>query len=162
LSLRRRRLTFGQLLDISARKVSSQNRVTRSDIAQISKISSITGNSIIPFMNGGPSDQHWNNSDNGFYDWLDKKSQESIFGVELGFKADDYGLEVSNKLISRKRRNPELNISLLIDGLVSYLMSKKPEQKAQFTAFENNAISMINNMRKDGINVYVNDSWHKD
>ncbi len=111
-------------------------------------------------MNGAPSDQHWNISDNGFYDWLDKKSQESIFGVELGFKADDYGLEVSNKLISRKRRNPELNISLLIDGFVSYLMSKKPEQKAEFTAFENNTISMINNMRKDGIKVYVNDSWN--
>jgi hypothetical protein len=157
---RRRKLTFGQLLDISVTKVSSQNRVTRSDIAQITKIRSITGNSIIPFMNGGPSDQHWNTSDNGFYDWLDKKSQESIFGVELGFKADDYGLEVSNKLISRKRRNPELNISLLIDGFVSYLMSKKPEQKAQFTALENNTISMINNMRKDGINVYVNDSWN--
>lgn len=77
LSLRRRRLTFGQLLDISARKVSSQNRVTRSDIAQISKISSITGNSIIPFMNGGPSDQHWNNSDNGFYDWLDKRVKKA-------------------------------------------------------------------------------------
>jgi hypothetical protein len=77
LSLRRRRLTFGQLLDISARKVSSQNRVTRSDIAQISKISSITGNSIIPFMNGGPSDQHWNKSDNGFYDWLDKRVKKA-------------------------------------------------------------------------------------
>jgi hypothetical protein len=160
LSLRRRSLTFYQLLGMSIGKLNSQNRITRSDIAQITKIRTITGNSIIPFMNGGPSDQHWNTSDNGFYDWLDKKSQENIFGVELGFKADDYGLEVSNKLIIRKRRNPELNISILIDGFVSYLMSKKQEQKAQFTPFENNTISMVNNMRKEGINVYVNDSWN--
>jgi hypothetical protein len=135
LSLRRRSLTFYQLLGMSIGKLNSQNRITRSDIAQITKIRTITGNSIIPFMNGGPSDQHWNTSDNGFYDWLDKKSQENIFGVELGFKADDYGLEVSNKLIIRKRRNPELNISILIDGFVSYLMSKKQRAKSSIYAF---------------------------
>jgi hypothetical protein len=160
LVLRRRRLTFNHLLDISVRKVNSESRLTRFDIAQITKIRTIAGNSIIPFMNGGPSDQHWNTSDNGFYDWVDKKSQKTIFGVELGFKADDYGLEVSGKLINRKRSNPDLTISLLIDGFVSYLMSKSEQQKEQFTVFENNTIAMVNNMRKEGINIYINDSWN--
>jgi hypothetical protein len=160
LVLRRRKLSFSHLLNICVGKVNSDSRLTRFDIAKVTKIRTIAGNSIIPFMNGGPSDQHWNTSENGFYDWIDKKSQETIFGVELGFKADDYGLEVSNKLIHRKKRNPELNISLLIDGFVSYLMSKREEQKAQFTIFENNTITMVNNMRKEGINVYINDSWN--
>ena len=30
------------------------------------------------------------------------RTLESIFGIELGFKADDYGIEVSNKLINKK------------------------------------------------------------
>ena len=160
LVLRRRNLSFSHLLNLCVGKVNSESRLTRFDIAEITKIRPIAGNSIIPFMNGGPSDQHWNTSENGFYDWIDKRSQETIFGVELGFKADDYGLEVSNKL-RRKMRNPELNISLLIDGFVSYLMSKKEEHKAQFTIFENNTIAMVDNMRKEGINVYINDSWNR-
>jgi hypothetical protein len=106
-------------------------------------------------MNGGPTGEYWNAANNGFYDWIDNKSSESIFGVELGFKADDYGLEVCSKLIEKKRKNPNINISLLIDGFVSYLMNKPGSSREEF---ENKTISMVNNMRREKINVLVNDS----
>jgi len=46
-------------------------------------------------MNGGPAGENWNHANNGFYDYIDNISKESIIGIELGFKADNYGLEVS-------------------------------------------------------------------
>jgi len=155
LSMRRKNITFEQFLKMSIDKIA--DRVTRFDIAQLTKIDSVSLNSMTVFMNGGPKGEYWNIAKNGFYDWIDNKSTESIFGVELGFKADDYGLEVSNKLIEKKRRNPDINISLLIDGFVSYLMSK-PE--SSLDQFENNTINMVGNMRQENINVYVNDSWN--
>lgn len=57
-------------------------------------------------MNGGPAGENWNHASNGFYDWIDNKSHESILGIELGFKADNYGQEVSSKLIAKKKKNP--------------------------------------------------------
>ena len=96
-------------------------------------------------MNGGPEGENWNKSINGFYDWIDNKSKESILGIELGFKADNYGLEVSRKLIQRKKLNPDIDINILIDGFVSILMQKPPSTLADF---ELNTIKMIDDMRK--------------
>jgi len=111
----------------------------------------------MPFMNGGPAGENWNSANNGFYDWIDNKSQESILGVELGFKADNYGLEVSGKLIAKKNANPKISINLLIDGFVSILMQKP---QSTLTEFEHNTIKMIDGMRKAGISVFDNDSWN--
>ena len=72
MSIIRRKLTFDQLLSISIGKIDSLNRISRLDIAQLTKVNGIPGNSILPFMNGGPTDQYWNTSENGFYDWIDK------------------------------------------------------------------------------------------
>jgi phosphatidylserine/phosphatidylglycerophosphate/cardiolipin synthase-like enzyme len=112
---------------------------------------------MLPFMNGGPEGEHWNKSVNGFYDWIDNKSKERILGIELGFKADNYGLEVSSKLIQRKKLNPDIDINILIDGFVSILMQKPPSTLA---GFELNTIKMIDDMRGAGINVYNKDSWN--
>jgi hypothetical protein len=155
LSIRRKDITFEEFLKMSIDKI--EGRVTRFDIAQLTKIDTIRLNSMSIFINGGPTGEYWNTANNGFYDWIDNKSSESIFGVELGFKADDYGLEVCSKLIEKKRKNPNINISLLIDGFVSYLMNKPGSSREEF---ENNTISMVNNMRREKINVLVNDSWN--
>ena len=56
---------------------------------------------------------------NGLYDWIDNKSSKSIIGIELGFKGDEYGLEVSKRLIEKKQNNPDMYVGLLIDGFVS-------------------------------------------
>lgn len=138
-------------------QIVTEKRITRFDISQLSKVSSVKYNNFKEYMNGGPFGENWNNSSYGFYDWIDNKSKESILGIELGFKADDYGLEVSQKLIDKKKSNPSMYISILIDGLVSILMQKpRPSLKE----FERNTINMIKDMREAGINVYVNDSWN--
>ena len=98
MSMRRKNISFDDFLNLSIDKITSQCRVTRSDIAQLTRILPLSGNDLLPFMNGGPSGEYWNKANDGFYDWIDNRSTESIFGIELGFKADDYGIEVSNKL----------------------------------------------------------------
>jgi hypothetical protein len=108
-------------------------------------------------MNGGPAGENWNHANNRFYDWIDNKIQESILGIELGLKADNYGIEVSNKLIGKKKANPNLGIILLIDGFVSILMQKPP---SSLSDFENNTIRIIDDMRRVGINVFDNNSWN--
>jgi hypothetical protein len=137
--------------------VTSRRRVFREDIAKLTSIISVCGNDIVTFMNGGPAGENWNKSANGFYDWIDNKSEQSILGIELGFKADSYGLEVSNKLIEKKKKNPTICVNLLIDGFVSILMQKP---QSSLTDFEHNTIKMIEEMRKAGIVVYNNDSWN--
>src|SRR5205807_2328850 len=131
--------------------------IFREDIARLTKVAPLIGNYEVPYMNGGPAGENWNHANNGFYDWIDNKSQESILGIELGFKADNYGLEVSKKLIEKKKANPNASINLLIDGFVSILMQKSP---SSLNDFENNTIRMIDDMRRVGINVFDNDSWN--
>ena len=157
MSMRRKNISLDDFLNLSIDKITSKSRISRFDIAQLTRILPLSGNDLLPFMNGGPSGEYWNKADDGFYDWIDNRSTESIFGIELGFKADDYGIEVSNKLINKKRKIPNINISILIDGFVSYLMTKNESSRE---VFENNTIDMVRRMRKEGINVYVNDSWN--
>src|SRR5579872_1351260 len=135
---------------------SEQEFLTREEVAKLVKIAQVDGNLIIPFMNGGPAGENWDLSKNGFYDWIDK-SKESILGVELGFKADKYGQEVSRRLIQKKKSNPDMVIKILIDGFVSILMQKPPTSLAQF---EQNTLSMISDMRKAGIDLIVNASFN--
>ena len=107
-------------------------------------------------MNGGPLGENWNTSPNGFYDWIDNKSSESIIGIELGFKADEYGREVSRRLIEKKRANPDMYVGLLIDGFVSILMMKLES----LDDFQRNTLAMIKEMKEAGIDVRINDSWN--
>ena len=147
MSMRRKNMSFDDFLNLSIDKITSKSRVSRFDIAHLTRILPLSGNDLLPFMNGGPSGEYWNKANDGFYDWIDNKSTESIVGLELGFKADDYGLEVSNKLINKKRKMPNINISILIDGFVSYLMTKNESSRE---AFENNTIDMVRRMRQEG------------
>ena len=124
---------------------------SRHDISLLTNINTIEGNFFIPFLNGEPFGENWNTAKDGFYDWIDNKCSESIIGIELGFKADEYGIEVANKLIEKKRKNPHIIIGIIIDGLVSMLMSSK---RANLNEFERNTIKMINNMRNEGISIY--------
>jgi hypothetical protein len=156
-SLHRNEINADEFLTIALAKIVSREHIFREDIARLTKVAPIVGNLVIPFMNGGPAGENWNSANNGFYDWIDNKSQESILGVELGFKADNYGLEVSNKLIAKKNANPKISINLLIDGFVSILMQKP---QSTLTEFEHNTIKMIDDMRKAGISVFDNDSWN--
>jgi hypothetical protein len=156
-SLNRSDLRANEFIEIALNKIASREHIFREDIAKLTKIATVVNNSMIPFMNGGPEGENWDNANNGFYDWIDNKSQESILGIELGFKADNYGIEVSNKLIAKKNKTPSININLLIDGFVSILMQKPP---ATLSDFERNTIWMIDRMRKAGINIFDNDSWN--
>lgn len=130
---------------------------SRYDISLLTNVITIEGNFFIPFLNGGPFGENWNTSTNGFYDWIDNKSADSILGIELGFKADDYGIEVASKLVEKKKKHPTIIIGIVIDGLVSILMSKK---QPDLTEFEKNTIKLIKYMRQEGINVYINHSWN--
>jgi hypothetical protein len=76
LSIRRKDITFEEFLKMSIDKIG--NRVTRFDIAQLTKIDSIHLNSLSIFMNGGPTGEYWNTANNGFYYWIDNRSSESI------------------------------------------------------------------------------------
>lgn len=156
-SINHKEISPDEFIRIALDKITSNRHIFREDVARITKIATVSGNSLVPFMNGGPSGENWNYANGGFYDWIENKSQESIIGIELGFKADSYGLDVSNRLIARKKANPQIIIYLLIDGFVSILMQKPPTTLSQF---EHNTIEMINEMRKAGIIVYNNDSWN--
>ena len=48
---------------------------------------------------------------------IDNKSHESILGVELGFKADDYGLAVAQHLIAKKVPTSRLTMAERSSGL---------------------------------------------
>jgi phosphatidylserine/phosphatidylglycerophosphate/cardiolipin synthase-like enzyme len=157
LSFTRKELSPEEFVEKGLNMITSKSRIFRQDIAELTSIDFNHLNNTLPFMNGGPAGENWNKSANGFYDWIDSKSCESILGIELGFKADSYGLEVSNRLVEKKKKNPGMCINLLIDGFVSVLMQKPP---SSLTDFEHNTISMIYQMRKAGIDVYVNDSWN--
>jgi len=133
----------------------SRKDFERYDIAQLTKLAAIRGNSVQPFMNGGPAGANWNNSPGGFYDWIDNKSKESILGIELGFKADEYGLAVAQRLIAKKTSNPGMYIGILIDGFVS-ILNQKPQNA--LTQFEQNTVDMILDMNKAGIDVVINSS----
>jgi hypothetical protein len=156
-SLRRNEINADEFLKIALAKIVSREHIFREDIARLTKVAPIVGNFVMPFMNGGPAGENWNSANNGFYDWIDNESQESILGIELGFKADNYGLEVSNKLIAKKKATPNISINLLIDGFVSILMQKP---QSTLSDFEHNTIKMIDDMRKVGISVFDNDSWN--
>lgn len=156
-AIKRKSLKSTEFIQIAVKRIVSKERISRSDISELTKITPVYGNNLIPFMNGGPAGENWNKAPNGFYDWIDNKSQDSILGIELGFKADDYGREVSRKLIEKKKSNPNMYISLLIDGFVSLLMQKPP---TSLETFEINTLRIIRDMREVGINVYVNDSWN--
>jgi len=156
-SITHKAISPDEFIRIALDKITSNRHIFREDVARITKIATVSGNSLVPFMNGGPSGENWNYANGGFYDWIKNKSQESIIGIELGFKADSYGLDVSNRLIAKKKANPQIIINLLIDGFVSILMQKPPTTLSQF---EHNTIEMINEMRKAGIIVYNNDSWN--
>jgi hypothetical protein len=156
-SLHRNEINADEFLKIALAKIVSREHIFREDIARLTKVAPIVGNLVVPYMNGGPAGENWNSANNGFYDWIDNRSQESILGIELGFKADNYGLEVSNKLIAKKNANPSISINLLIDGFVSILMQKP---QSTLTDFERNTIKMIDDMRKVGISVFDNDSWN--
>ena len=134
----------------------NREHISRVDIAELTKIGISEKNTLTPFMNGGPVGEYWNKADNGFYDWIDNKSQESIIGIELGFKADDYGLEVASKLIEKKKSNPDMYIGILVDGFVSLLMQKLPKNLQEF---EQNTLTMIEEMIKAGIDVIINSSF---
>lgn len=157
ISIKRKEVTSEDFIRKGLDLITSRGRIFREDVARLTSIMPIFYNDVITFMNGGPAGENWNKSANGFYDWIDNKSQQSILGIELGFKADSYGLEVSSKLIAKKKKNPDICINLLIDGFVSILMQKAP---ASLTDFEHNTIRMIEEMRKVGITVYNNDSWN--
>lgn len=156
-SVHRYEISSDHFVKIALEKIVSGGHIFREDIAKLTKVDSVIGNSVIPFMNGGPAGENWNNANKGFYDYIDNISKESIIGIELGFKADNYGLEVSRKLIAKKHGNPYMTVNLLIDGFVSILIEKPPSTLSEF---EHNTIKMIDDMRKAGINVYVNDSWN--
>jgi hypothetical protein len=156
-TLKRREISADEFIKISLSEIVSREHIFREDIARLTRISQVESNLVLPFMNGGPVGENWNYADNGFYDWIDNKSKESILGIELGFKADSYGLEVSAKLLAKKKANPGINIALLIDGFVSILMQKPP---STLSDFEHNTIIMIDEMRKAGISVFNNDSWN--
>jgi hypothetical protein len=79
--------------------ITSAGHIFREEIMQLTKIAPVFVNVLFPFMNGRPEGEHWNKATNGFYNWIDNKSKESVLGIGLGFKADNYGLEVNGKLI---------------------------------------------------------------
>lgn len=133
----------------------AQDHLARYDVAKLTKVAAVKANSIQPFMNGGPADENWDNSPDGFFDWIDNKSKDSILGVELGFKADNYGWEVANHLIAKKKANPGMYIGILIDGFVSIICEKVPTTLSEF---EQNTIDMIRSMNEAGIDVIVNSS----
>lgn len=152
---RRRELTAEEFLDRGLELLFADH-VHRQDVAELTKIGPVRMNQVVPFMNGGPAGENWDKGANGFFDWINNKSRDSILGVELGFKADDYGLKVANLLIQKKRANPDMYIGILIDGFVSIMMQKAPQTLQQF---EQNTLTMIKKMSDAGIDVTINSSF---
>ncbi len=153
---RRPHLSQQDLEKIALQKIKHADRISRKDIAMLTEILEVDGNSFIPFMNGGPLKEHWNKDPNGFYKWIEK-STKTIIGIELGFKSDDYGQEVKKRLIKKKRANPEMYVGLLIDGFASFI-NLKPEKERD--EFQQKTYEMIQEMRKENIDVIINDSWN--
>ena len=137
-------------------RIISNERISRNDVAEMTLIEPTKGNKLKWFMNGGPLGERWNTDKGGFYDHI-QNCKESIIGVELGFKADEYGKQVKDRLIKKKKSNPNVHISILIDGLVSILFHI-PQDKRNL--FENETIAMIEEMKNAGISVRVNDTWN--
>jgi len=153
----RKTLLSKNLKNLVLTKIKTDEKISRRDLANFTSIESVPENHLNPIMNGGPHGENWNKMEGGFYDWIDNKSSKFIIGVELGFKADEYGNTVSKKLIKKKLQNPNMYVGILIDGFVSIIMQKPPEK---LDDFQKNTISMINDMKKVGIDVRVNDSWN--
>jgi len=150
----RREIKTERLEEIVLKKIINDKKISRKDIADLTRISKVSGNTIIPFMNGGPEGPNWNNAPDGFYDQIDK-AEKFIIGVELGFKGDSYGYEVAEKLIAKKQES-NIHISVLIDGFVSIFM-QKPDRD---NPFQKSTQDMIKKMKNAGINVRINDSWN--
>jgi hypothetical protein len=123
IAIRRKSLKSNEFTQIALHRILSKERISRGNISELTEIAPVFGNNVIPFMNGGPAGENWNHAPSGFYDWIDNKSQESILGIELGFKADNYGTEVSKKLIEKKKviflRQTILNYGYLTERLPS-------------------------------------------
>ena len=144
-----------KLYEQTFQKILYDKKISRHDVACLTDVSPIGNNSIQPYMNGGPIGENWNTAPGGLYDSI-SNSKESIIGIELGFKADEYGKKVSRLLIQKKRDNPEMYIGLLIDGFVSIVMS----DTNPFDEFKIDTKKMIDEMMDAKIDVRINDSWN--
>ena len=144
-----------KLYEQTFQKILYDKKISRHDVACLTDVSPIGNNSIQPYMNGGPIGENWNTAPGGLYDSI-SNSKESIIGIELGFKADEYGKKVSRLLIQKKRDNPEMYMGLLIDGFVSIVMS----DTNPFDEFKIDTKKMIDEMMDAKIDVRINDSWN--
>ena len=86
LSFTRKELSPEEFVEKGLNMITSKSRIFRQDIAELTSIDFNHLNNTLPFMNGGPAGENWNKSANGFYDWIDSKSCESILGIELVLK----------------------------------------------------------------------------
>lgn len=151
-------LNTEHLIEHVTQRITSEKRISRNDIAEMTMVQETSGNSLTWFMNGGHLGEQWNIHECGFYAHI-QNCKQSIIGIELGFKADEYGKQVKDRLIQREKQDDTIHISLLIDGLVSIIFHK-PESSRN--PFENETVKMIKEMQDAGINVKVNDSWNPD
>ena len=99
----RPKLDTKKLYEHTFQKMLCDKKISRHDVACLTNISPINNNFIQPYMNGGPIGENWNTATGGLYDSI-SNSKESIIGIELGFKADEYGKKVSKLLIQKKKR----------------------------------------------------------
>lgn len=154
INIHRIEMESNKLIDNVISKIKNDFRISRNDIADFSKVKTVSGNFVKPIMNGGHVGENWNTAADGFYSSVEN-SKKSIIGIELGFKADDYGIEVSKKLIKKKQDDPEIHISILIDGFVSIFIQKP---LSALNRFQCNTVKIIREMKQAGINVKINDS----
>jgi hypothetical protein len=77
-SLHRNEINADDFIKIALNKIVSRGHIFREDTARVTKVAPLIGNIQVPFMNGAPAGENWNHASNGFYDWIDNKSQESI------------------------------------------------------------------------------------
>jgi len=54
-SLRREQINEDEFSEIALNKIISREHVFREDVARLTKIATVAGNSVFPFMNGGPA-----------------------------------------------------------------------------------------------------------
>ena len=132
---RRPRLSSENLYLNTIKKITEDNKISRHDVACFTNVDNVMKNHIQPFMNGGPLGENWNTGPGGFYDSI-KESKKSLIGIELGFKADEYGQKVSELLIQQKKDHPKMYVGLLIDGFVSLAMSTTPPQRCLDSAHQ--------------------------
>ena len=152
---KRKKFSVSEFYNQTINHLLNDKKTSRKDVACFTEIEKVSGNKITPFMNGGPLGEHWNTAENGFYESI-QNSKKSIIGVELGFKADEYGLEVKKRLIKAKKDNPDMYVGLLIDGFVSIIM----QDSNPFDDFKVNTKKMIKEMLDAKIDVRINDSWN--